>query len=99
MNPENSQSITKPDDVVIEDGASLDDMKMSVKTIEGLFHAINNATFPLKWYTEAMTGMAFLKAIYDGIIKKLGPAEVEKIRQTEAFKATAQTAESSGKAN
>lgn len=79
----------KPD-VVIEDGASLDDMKMSIKTIEGFFHAINAASFPLRWYTEAMTGMAFLKAIHDGLVKKLGPDEVSKIKASEAFKAQAQ---------
>ena len=95
MNPENNPSTTKSD-VVIEDGASLDDMKMSIKTIEGFFHAINAATFPLRWYTEAMTGMAFLKAIHDGLIKKLGPDEVTKIKASEAFKATVQPV---GKAN
>ncbi len=95
MSNEKSPSPTEPD-VVIQDGASIEDMKMSVKTIEGLFQAINAATFPLRWYGEAMTGMAFLKAIHDGIVKKLGPDEIAKMKASEEFKATAQTV---GKAN
>ncbi len=88
MNPENNPSTTNPEpDVRIEDDATLDDMKMSIKTIEGFFRAINAGTFPLRWYPEAMTGMAFLKAIHDGLLKKLGPDEVAKIKASEEFKA------------
>lgn len=99
MNPESNPSTTNQPEVKIEEGASIDDMKMSIKTIEGFFHAINAATFPLRWYAEAMTGMAFLKAIHDGLVNKLGPDEVAKIKASEAFKQTAQTAEPVGKSN
>lgn len=85
--------------VVIDEKANVEDMAQSVRVIEGLFHAINAASFPLKVYQDVMLGMQFLKAVHDGIINKLGPDEIARIRQSEAFKATAQTAEPTGKAN
>lgn len=86
MNPGNAAV----PEVVISPEASVEDMAMSVKAIEGLFHSINAASFPLKCYQDVMVGMQFLKAVHDGIVKKLGPEEVAKIRQAEAFKATVQ---------
>lgn len=88
MSNENSQATTAPE-VVIDSEASVEDMAMSVRAIEGLFHSIDVASFPLRCYQDVMTGMQFLKAVHDGIVKKLGPEEVAKIRQSEAFKAQA----------
>jgi hypothetical protein len=72
-------ALPKPD-VVIQDGATVADMRQSLQAIEGLFFAVNRATFPLNVYQHMMMGMGFLKSIHEGIIKKLGPEEVQKIK-------------------
>lgn len=92
MNENDSQeesSPASPPEVVIQPGTSIEDAKVSIRVIEGLFHAINKATFPLMVYTEAMNGMTFLKAVHDSLIKQIGPEEVAKIRAQEAMKAGA----------
>lgn len=76
-------------EVKLADGSTVEDMTKAVRAIEGLFHAINAATFPLRCYDDTMMGMQFLKAVHDTLIKQLGPDEVERIRKAEAFKANA----------
>lgn len=79
-------------EIKIKNGSSIEDMKQSIRVIEGLFHAINGGTFPLKWCSAAMQGMQFLNAVHASLIKELGPEEVAKIKQVETLKETGQTA-------
>ncbi len=74
---------SKPE-VVIEDSATVEDMRTSVRAIEGLFHAFNVASFPLVTHDAVMMGMQFLKAVHEGIVKKLGPEEVAKMKAESA---------------
>ena len=73
-------------DVKIKEGSSKEDMAQSIRAIEGLFHAINDASFKLAHYQSVMMGMSFLNAVHASLLKELGPEEVERIRKSEAFK-------------
>lgn len=73
-------------DVKIADGTSIDDMKTSIRVIEGMLHACNGVGVPIKWHTDFMNGMIFLKSVHDSLMAKLGPEEIEKIRAQEQFK-------------
>lgn len=83
-------------EVIIKQGATTEDMAQSIRVIEGLFHAINAASFPLRSYEDVMRGMQFLKAVHDSVIKELGPDEVARIRAAENFKQQAPAAPVAG---
>lgn len=83
----NSPELPSNPDVKIADGTSIEDCKTSIKVIEGLFHAVNRASFPLVCYGDVMNGMTFLKAIHNSLISQIGPDEVAKIRAEETKKA------------
>lgn len=61
---------------------SVENIKQSVLTIEGLFFAINNSNgFPLRVAEAALKGMGMLQKMHDELLKQLGPEEEKKFRE------------------
>ena len=55
--------------------------KTAIRTIEGLFQAVNAASFPLNWHTATMNGMQFLQQLHTQLVDTLPKEEVEKIQK------------------
>lgn len=65
---------------VLPDEKSIENIKTSVQLIEGLFHAVNAGSFPLKWHDAAMKGMNFLNQMHSGLVFQLPKEEIEKMK-------------------
>ena len=61
--------------------SGLENAKQSILVIEGLMFALNNANIPLRFAEQALKGAGFLQNLHSGLIKQIGPDEVEKMRQ------------------
>lgn len=63
-----------------EQEKSLDNVKNTVKLIEGVFHAINAASFPLRFNDIMLQGMSFLDKMHTELINQIPKDEIEKIK-------------------
>lgn len=79
MNGNGSEAHQKVE-VKVESG-SVQEIKAALQTIEGLFNAVNAATFPLAVYPQAMRGMGFLKAMHAELYAKLTPEQIEQAKK------------------
>ncbi len=60
---------------------AIENTKKSILTIEGLFFAINSATFSLRYHDPMIKGMEFLGKMHERLLAELGPEEVQKMRE------------------
>lgn len=59
----------------------LADTKKAIFAIEGLFHAINSATFSPRFMDGLRLGLEYIGQIHGRLIAQVGPEEVEKMKQ------------------
>lgn len=68
----------------------LNNAKDSIKTIEGLFHAVDyaikNGYLPMRFSDQVLRGMSFLNSIHTKLITDIGPEEVQKMKDEAAGK-------------
>lgn len=69
----------KPDTRTDEE-KKLDSIKQSIRAIEGLYHAINDSGFKVKWHDAILNGMNFLNQIHSQLVSELPQSEIEKIK-------------------
>lgn len=74
---------------------NVNEIKEALKTIEGLFNAVNVASFPLTMYHQAMKGMAFLRNMHTELIKQLTPEEIEQAKKEDREMVEAKARQSS----
>ena len=70
---------------------SLENTKTAIRTVEGLFAAINEASFPLKWHSAALNGMQFIQQLHAQLVSALPKEELEKIKAEQMAKASKET--------
>ena len=66
---------TQPAVEKITDPKSIENVKATIYTIEGLFHAMNAASFPLSWHDAVKRGMSFVNGLHTQLVAQL-PQEV-----------------------
>lgn len=59
----------------------IENAKQSILVIEGLMFALNNANIPLRFAEQALKGAGFLQTLHAGLLKQIGPEEIEKMRK------------------
>lgn len=59
----------------------IENAKQTILIIEQLLFALNNATFPLRFSEGALRGAGFLQGLHADLIDKIGPEEVQKLRE------------------
>lgn len=69
---------------------SIENIKKSIRIIEGVFHAINQpgVTFPLRVSEQMLEGMSFLNQMHTQLIQQLPAEELEKMRNQHKSVAT-----------
>jgi len=59
---------------------SLENMKESIKIIEGMFYGLEGIPIPLKLHDPVMNGLNFLSKIHANLLAQIGPEEVQKMK-------------------
>jgi hypothetical protein len=81
-NAETPQHVTDP--------TRIENIKATIYTIEGLFHAVNAASFPLSWHDAVKRGMNFMNGMHTQLLTQLPPEVVAAIRANPNEQAPAQ---------
>lgn len=58
--------------------------KREIVAIEGMFMAINSATYSIRFMDSLRNGLEYIGSIHARLIKEIGPEEVEKMRKAAA---------------
>lgn len=59
---------------------SIDQIKESIRVVEGFFQACNFASFPLQWHNAAMAGMTFMNQMHSTLIASLTPEQLAEFK-------------------
>jgi len=61
--------------------AQLTEAKRGILAIEGLFHAINSATYSPRFMDGLQMGLEYIGNLHQRLIAQIGPEEVEKMKK------------------
>jgi hypothetical protein len=59
----------------------ISEAKRGILAIEGLFHAINSATYSPRFMDGLHIGLTYIGQLHERLIAQIGPEEVEKMKK------------------
>lgn len=61
--------------------SDIEEAKKGILAIEGIYHAVNSATFKLNFHDALVNGLQYLGKLHEKLLAQIGPEEVAKLRQ------------------